>query len=390
MRQIQIQPLRGMILSIVLLAASVPFAAQAQSGGKTDTALKTEAKTAADSEEVILTFEATVDETGLFFFQNDAIEYRKSFEYPDPTGVTVDGKPWEDLSKPFRLGFTPDYGKAAIVEKQGRGRIELSTTPSQIMLLLEDKESSSAPYKVSIAVKNQGNREPAPSLVMSKPKQTIHPVKFNERRSGHFVKIPGRIYPKEFDTRMKELEIDSKNKHHRSMLLQSSRTNPGSLTDEEKKEVLQWKDESNQFRMASLETTDGRELPVKDSIGFFVPAAPLDLSATHTTIEIEAVIDYMAEFVIRDNAITYNFYTNKVEGKFPSQVTVNGRPWNNLYVPFSLGVPVDPSSLANTCIETELYRYSIYPDSTGKANIKIDCYGFREEPVKIRLSIRRK
>lgn len=162
------------ILCIVLLASAVPFAVWAQSGEKTDAAPKAEAKTAADSEEVILTFEATVDETGLFFFQNDAIEYRKSFEYPDPTGVTVDGKPWEDLSKPFRLGFTPDYGKAAIVEKQGRGRIELSTMPNQIILLFVDKESSSAPYKVSIAVKNQRNREPEPSLIrpQSSPQST--------------------------------------------------------------------------------------------------------------------------------------------------------------------------------------------------------------------------
>jgi len=108
------------------------------------------------SKEVTLMFEANVEERGFFVFTEDRIEYRPNgSRQVDPSDVTIDGKPWEDLKKPFRLGFTPDFGKAAIVEKEGRGTIEILALPKYIGLVIYDEEKTLSPYRVKIAMKKQ-------------------------------------------------------------------------------------------------------------------------------------------------------------------------------------------------------------------------------------------
>ncbi len=166
--------------------------------------------------------------------------------------------------------------------------------------------------------------------------------------------------------------------------------NPSSLNDDQKNEVRKWKEEGNYRKMIQAETTDGKEIPVNDAGGGLGVKRIQDLSATHVHIEIEAIIDYVAEFYIQDNTITYNYLSTHDTGKFPSQVKINGKPWKNLYVPFDLGITVDPLSIPETLIETELYRYYILPEIGGKTNISIDNRGFREEPVRINLSVRKK
>ena len=108
------------------------------------------------SKEVTLMFEANVEERGFFVFTEDRIEYRPNgSRQVDPSDVTIDGKLWEDLKKPFQLGFTPDFGKAAIVEKEGCGTIEILALPKYIGLVIYDEEKTLSPYRVKIAMKKQ-------------------------------------------------------------------------------------------------------------------------------------------------------------------------------------------------------------------------------------------
>ena len=247
---------------------------------------------------------------------------------------------------------------------------------------------SDASKDVPPAVKDQGSREPEQSLAttqrapMSQPVQVVDP-----RRRGGIKKIPGRIYPKEFDERMKELEKNILEKGRRSGLMMRSVSNPSSMSDEQKKEAQKWTDEGNPLKMMYEKTTDGKEIPARGG-GGLGPGDLLNRSLTHRTIEIEAVIDFAADFEIHENRITYNFSDGALEGKFPREVKINGQPWPNLFVPFDLGVTVDPQSASDTWIETEFYRYVITPRK-AKVCIGILNRGIQEEPVKIKVSLKR-
>ena len=300
-------------LGLVLLVAAIPFAVRAQSDAPKD--------------EVTLTLEGTFDGQDNFDFIGNTIRFRH-ISFQKPTGVTVDGKPWADLSKPFELDLAPDFAKAAIVEKQGRGAVDLIVNPDSFTLVIDDRDASSAPYKVTIAVKNQGIREPAPSFVRSQPSPLSQPIQRSVRRRtdrrlqpspkspsvqlvepsrrGGIQKIFGRIYPQEFDARMQELEKNMSEKGRRTSLMMRSITNPSSMTDEQKKEAQQWANEGDSLKMMYEKTTDGKEIPAR-SWGGLGPGDLLNRSLTHRTIEIEAVIDFAADFEIHETMIKYNF-----------------------------------------------------------------------------------
>lgn len=247
---------------------------------------------------------------------------------------------------------------------------------------------SDASKDVPPAVKDQGSREPAPSLAITQRAPESQPVQVvDPRRRGGIKKIPGRIYPKEFDERMKELEKSIAEKGRRSGLMMRCVSNPSSMSDEQKKEARQWENEGNPLKMMQEKTTDGKEIPARGGGGLW-PGDLLNRSLTHRTIEIEAVIDFAADFEIHENRITYDFSDGAVEGKFPREVKINGQPWPNLYVPFDLGVTVDPQSASDTWIETEFYLYVITPRK-AKVSVGIRNRGIQEEPVKIKVSLKR-
>ncbi|MBQ7731412.1 MAG: hypothetical protein IJT68_06200 [Lentisphaeria bacterium] len=393
MKTIRFKHLLRATFGVVLLAAAVPFAAFAQSDAP---------------KEVTLTLEGTFDGQDNFDFEENTIRLRH-MSFQMPTGVTVDGKPWADLNKPFELDLAPDFAKAAIVEKQGRGAVDLIVNPDNFTLVIDDMEASSAPYKVTIAVKNQGIHEPVPSFVRSKPSPMSQPDQRSVRRRtdrrfrpspkspsvqlvepsrrGGIQKIFGRIYPQEFDARMQELEKSMSEKGRRTSLMMRCITNPSSMTDEQKKEAQQWANEGDPLKMMYEKTTDGKEIPARSG-GGLGPGDLLNRSLTHRTIEIEAVIDFAADFEIHETMIKYNFSDGAVEGKFPREVKINGEPWPNLFVPFDLGMTVDPLSVSDAWIETEFYQYTITPRQT-KVCVGIRNRGIQEEPVKIKVSLKR-
>ncbi|MBR3505949.1 MAG: hypothetical protein IKO02_02750 [Lentisphaeria bacterium] len=163
MKTIRFKHLLRATFWVVLLAAAVPFAASAQSDAP---------------KEVTLTLEGTFDGQDNFDFIGNTIRFRH-VSYQKPTGVTVDGKLWADLSKPFELDLAPDFAKAAIVEKQGRGAVDLIVNPDNFTLVIDDRDASSAPYKVTIAVKNQIPRakDPRSSASTRQPEKKAVPAK---------------------------------------------------------------------------------------------------------------------------------------------------------------------------------------------------------------------
>jgi hypothetical protein len=122
--------------------------------------------------EITLTIEGKIY-GGKFLFTGNAIVFdtnpRREPLWPED--ITVDGKPWDDLSKPFELAYTPDYAKAVILEKEidePRGmRLHSNFPEREFVLWVEDSTSWGAkqklattplrlyPFRVKLAVKNQ-------------------------------------------------------------------------------------------------------------------------------------------------------------------------------------------------------------------------------------------
>ncbi|MBR2962755.1 MAG: hypothetical protein IKC53_00955 [Lentisphaeria bacterium] len=147
--------LRGVTPVLLLLTVLLPFAVPAQD----KTAQKTETKASADTKEITLTLEGAI-RGGRFFFKENAISFDTLNKYDWPTGdVFVNGKRWSELNKPFKLDFTPDFGKAVILEKQGGpvGRIYVMPREKMFALMIVPREQNpeETPFRVKLAVKNQ-------------------------------------------------------------------------------------------------------------------------------------------------------------------------------------------------------------------------------------------
>ena len=142
--------LRGAVLCLVLLATAAPFAATAQTGAKP-----------AQSGEGTIRLSGVIDGRDRFIFRGDTVEFRhEAFE--EPTGISINGKAWDDLKKPFELGFTPDFKKASIVEKQGRNRVELIPGTDSFSLVIDDMDSSIGVYHVTIDTTGKAPKSATP------------------------------------------------------------------------------------------------------------------------------------------------------------------------------------------------------------------------------------
>ncbi len=147
--------LRRAIAGLVLLAAFLPFAALAQD--RTDQ--KAETKDSADPKEITLTLEGAI-RGGRFFFKENTIQFDTLNKYDWPTGdVIVNGKKWSELNKPFKLDFTPDFGKAVILEKEGGPAGRTYVVPREkmfaLMIVPGEDDPEEVPFRVKLAVKNQ-------------------------------------------------------------------------------------------------------------------------------------------------------------------------------------------------------------------------------------------
>lgn len=111
--------------------------------------------------ELSITIDGNIRGAGHFTFEGNTIRYEPRDEYlkKSTMAVTVNGRPWSLLKKPFSLGFTPDFEKAAIVEKQGRKSVMLIPGKDRIELYVGEFDAMDEKCHVKVALKNQVPRE---------------------------------------------------------------------------------------------------------------------------------------------------------------------------------------------------------------------------------------
>ena len=126
-----------------------------------------------EADEITLTIKGRIY-GGKFVFRGNTIVFDSNprVEPLWPKDITVDGRPWKDLSQPFELGFTPDFAKTVIVEReiarQRQFRLYSAFPEREFALYVEDAQPRGSidpelrnisvelfPFQVKLAVKNQ-------------------------------------------------------------------------------------------------------------------------------------------------------------------------------------------------------------------------------------------
>ena len=118
-------------------------------------AAKEAAERAARANDVILTIAGTFDAEMTIHFEGNRIECRRDSPsvWGKPSGLTVNGKPWDDVSVPFQLDFTPDLTHARLVEKEGRGPVFVTKNyDAQFEVFVNDWEMGASDYMFKVAV----------------------------------------------------------------------------------------------------------------------------------------------------------------------------------------------------------------------------------------------
>ena len=97
---------------------------------------------------IIVVIEGIIDGEDAFVFRDDKVFLEhKSFDMPN--SITVNGKPWTDLSNPFELGFTPDPASTQLI-CEGRGQQKMTRTNDSITISVYDQESGAEHYRLSL------------------------------------------------------------------------------------------------------------------------------------------------------------------------------------------------------------------------------------------------
>ena len=107
------------------------------------------------SKEITLSLKGKIHR-GDFVFEGNTIRFRCLQEHKVPEDITIDGKPWGDLSKPFILDYTPDFAKAGVLDKQGAVAVFVDVSKDRFVLRFVDPGRPHLdPVQVELAMKNQ-------------------------------------------------------------------------------------------------------------------------------------------------------------------------------------------------------------------------------------------
>ena len=175
MKQNRFKTLWGMMLGLAMLAVA-PFTASAQSAASA--VPRPDDPAPDDPENAVVTITARFNGRGQFIFEGDRIQYWH-IDQKTPSGVTVNGKPWDNLRMPFELGFTPDFQTAELVEKSlgrksGRtvDKIELTPDENHIRILVMHDDPSDVMARVRMK-KQQKRTEPEKAAVQTDGNELI-------------------------------------------------------------------------------------------------------------------------------------------------------------------------------------------------------------------------
>ena len=117
-----------------------------------------------DSKEICLSLEGKIHD-GYFVFEGNTIRLTNMLLDPKMNhnskaeGITVNGKPWDDLSKPFELDYTPDFVKAGVLEQEGKVSATVFPLNKEgtgfVLRVMDPGKSAPAPFRVKLAMKDQ-------------------------------------------------------------------------------------------------------------------------------------------------------------------------------------------------------------------------------------------
>ena len=279
--------------------AAIPFAAFAQTAAPSDSV----------PEETSVAIEGTIKGGG-FIFEGNTIRFVNRWGYP--SGVTVNGTPWEDVRTPFELGFTPDYASAVFRKKEG-----------------------AIDYRL-------GARETMISL-------TLHPAidDFRRRNADDIPEVPFRV------------ELGMTKQDPAKVARAATDPPPGqTFTDFESWRAMMqasashWDEPTGGTPHPRSQMGSGHDLS-------YLTMGRVPKGREKVKLTISAVVDKEARFEIIKNKIYYRpFLSNSglggssgyskitsLEGDYPSGVTVNGKAWPNLRKPLDLGFTPDLEAL---------------------------------------------
>ncbi len=107
--------------------------------------------------QISVILEGFIDGADAFVFRDNKV-FLQHKSYKEPAELTVNGKPWTDLSKPFELGFTPDPAETRFV-CEGRGQKSMTRTDDGVTITIYDSEGAAACYRI-ILFQPDGVKEP--------------------------------------------------------------------------------------------------------------------------------------------------------------------------------------------------------------------------------------
>ena len=312
-------------------------------------------------ERFTVVLEGTLKGDGKFQFHSDTVEY-----WPQPlnanyypSDVTVNGKPWEtpDKGRTFFLDFVTDYMSGKIERVTG-ARATWKVSPMLSQSILDPFDKSVGELSVT------GNGQP------------------------FRIELSFANYRQDYMSKIVSMKDETREKNQIASLERAYAANKGQLSLTQRKAVEQYREERMQERNLWLRdpdyTTDGKELP---PVGWASSPVSRKPFPDQFDITIEATVNVVAQFAFQGNRIVYRDSSHPNDGKYPSQVKINGKPWKNLHLPFKLDSAIDQDSILGTEIETEFYRYTLHPEGEWTA-LTILNHGVRdEEPVKIKLTV---
>ena len=85
-------------------------------------------------DQMLVLFEAEIDGAGSFTFRDDKIFY-EHFTWQYPTRVKINGRPWDDLNRPFELDCVPEFASAKVVDHLGRNTMAVIPHEERLALV---------------------------------------------------------------------------------------------------------------------------------------------------------------------------------------------------------------------------------------------------------------
>ena len=329
-------------------------------------ARRVQTSSSAVEEPLMLVLAGEIEGRGKFQLRSNRIDYlpdsQSAPSYPE--NVTVNGKPWNNLQVPFYLDFVTDYATGKLAERSGKAAVSWRGLPVGDSVFDRYERSVG-----ELSVDGAGTDKASPFQAT----------------------VSLRKFPQDYAARIIAMLNDGREKKRKGDLDSAYMADEELLTQEQIEEVERWRAERDREQRAwtgdRSYTTDGKELPYLTRTALRSVRAP---SPDQLDIMIEAVVNCNAAFAFLGDKIVYSDQSYPNEGKYPSQVKINGKAWRNLHLPFTLDSEIDPDFVVGMNVETEYYRYYLSPENTRIA-LGIVNHGPRdEERVQIRLSLKKK